>query len=131
MRCQDVYSRRAAKSPPDAVDPKSSQQTHSQNEGESGGALLAWGPAADSRWKELVTVAEAEDAFLQEAATISSPRPHGSGISKSGSSKSKSGGKKIRRRRPLLLFFPSHNQPGPLGAYRGLALADRLFSCMI
>jgi hypothetical protein len=77
-----------------------------------------------------VTVAEAEDAFLQEAASasgsMSSPRSGAVG-SKSGSSssKSKGGSKKIRRRRPLLLFFPTHNQPGPLGAYRGMALADR------
>jgi hypothetical protein len=90
--------------------------------------LLAWGPAADARWKELVTVAEAEDAFLQEAAAasgMSSPRPPGVTSSSSKGSKSKSGNKKIRRRRPLLLFFPSHNQPGPLGAYRGMALAER------
>lgn len=121
-----MYSRRAARPPPDAADANPIQQPQSQSESESGGALLAWGPAADARWKELVTVAEAEDAFLQEAASIGSPRPPSGAITKSSSSKSsKSGNKKIRRRRPLLLFFPTHNQPGPLGAYRGLALADR------
>lgn len=125
MRCQDVYSRRAAKPLPEVTDAKLS--ISQQSESELGGALLAWGPAADARWKELVTVAEAEDAFLQEAASggISSPRPPGVGGSSSKGSKSKSGKGKIRRRRPLLLFFPGHNQPGPLGAYRGMVLAER------
>jgi hypothetical protein len=140
LRCQDVYSRRAAKPLPDTTDTKSgatstsssssASQQQQHNESELGGALLAWGPAADARWKELVTVAEAEDAFLQEAAAssgMSSPRGPGvpSSSSSKGSGKSRSGNKKIRRRRPLLLFFPAHNQPGPLGAYRGMALAER------
>ena len=36
---------------------------------------MAWGPSADSRWKELVTVAEAEDAFMLEAlgASVAAP----------------------------------------------------------
>jgi hypothetical protein len=76
----------------------------------SAGALLAWGPSADSRWKELVAVAEAEDAMAN---------PDGGGKT------SKDPSKKIRRRRPLLLFFPSHNQASPLAAYRSFALVHR------
>ena len=35
------------------------------------------------------------------------------------------GGGKVKRRKPILLYFPLHNQPVPLGAYRSLILAER------
>lgn len=89
LRCHEVYARRT----------KLDKQDSS--------ALLAWGPLADQRWKELLAVAEAEDAPEIEKKLVS-PRK-----------------KKIRRRRPLLLFFPSHNHLNLLGVYRSLILAER------
>mmetsp|Transcript_7663 Transcript_7663/g.11361 ORF Transcript_7663/g.11361 Transcript_7663/m.11361 type:complete len:1220 (-) Transcript_7663:1557-5216(-) len=67
LRCQEVYTRRAARPVSIESGPGSTDSRDSES-----GALLAWGPHADARWKELVTVAEAEDAFMQEATAAQS-----------------------------------------------------------
>lgn len=110
-RCQEVFDRRSNTTP--SMNSSASAARPSPTS-ESAGALLAWGSSADARWKELVAVAEAEDAMNSGEVT-----------SAVGSKSSKESMKKIRRRRPLLLFFPSHNQASPLAAYRSFALVHR------
>lgn len=105
MRCQEVFDRRSNLNAP-----------RSTSSSDGLGALLAWGPVADARWKELVAVAEAEDAMSQDShSTSRSSSTGGNSV------------KKIKRRRPLLLFFPSHNQATPLAAYRAFSLVNRWY----
>lgn len=100
--------------------------------------LTAWGEVSDARWREFLHVAEVED-FLEENGTSgaglvpstggSSPRkpmssPDVQGVAAGAVSPAAVPAKK-RRRRPLLLFFPLHNQPSSLGLHRSLLLAGR------
>ena len=229
LRCQEVYSRRAGAAAGRGVSKEegisagagasasgssssSGREKQQSSDGgsagkASGGALLAWGSSADSRWRELVGIADMEDLVLQEttpaatgtgtggggglslellqltqqlslvltaavatvplasafssSSSLSAPpspgspsplhaplplayknspptatvtpvtsgtqsphSPHTRAHRKTSSTSGKEI-KKVRRRRPLLLFFPTHNQPVPLAAYRACALADR------
>ena len=193
LRCQEVYNRRANKDDENGkntLSGKNSDETSSV--GGNGGALLAWGISADTRWKELVGIADMEDAVFKEATvatrlmsatsalmtelnhvslrlstvlstadgsgtvTLPSPVPSPTAMNfplsvstsvsvrnstpsptaaSSPSSPANTSRKqsvsvakehrKVRRRRPLLLFFPTHNQPVPLASYRSCALAER------
>lgn len=193
-KCRDVYaksmqSRRMQShmsmlGPPGSsvgsVIPGTSPDTHSAAAGGTVGkteVLLAWGPVADKRWKDLLAVAVAEDAIqaaLQsEVLTVSSSSSGGGGgpaaqsastvhatlppppslvssllspLSPSAAAAVGAVGpgqgsttstaeqqarhaeeqkRTLKRRRPLLLYFPMHSQPHLLGAYRTIILAER------
>jgi hypothetical protein len=125
--------------------------------------LLAWGPVADKRWRDLLAVAVAEDsiqAALQSEVTTASagaakdsalqsmgmPSPLASAItsvlsltsstvtsaaaSVSGTAaeqarRAEEQKRTLKRRRPLLLYFPLHGQSHLLGSYRTIILAER------
>lgn len=146
-RCLEVYTRRVGVPGSAAPPPTSSTSA----------ALLAWGALADQRWKELLAVVEAEDEAQASTATDDpslntfskgKQKDSASDNLKKGSSSSSSGhnagvvasaidgsgataSKKIKKRRPLLIFFPFHNVPVLLGAYRSLILADRSVSVIV
>jgi hypothetical protein len=71
-------------------------------------APTAWGASSDSSWRELLPLPCA-------VGDESTDRPKG---------KTKPSARK-RARRPLLLYFPLHNQPSILGAYRAMELSTR------
>jgi hypothetical protein len=146
-----------------------------------GDALLAWGAAADRRWRDLVAVAVSEDELAAEvrrekqakdrdrgtgtgrdreedavpgavvessskapvlsSAPASAP-PAASQVAKRSQppqtqphshNQSQSQNQQPRRRRPLLLYFPRHNDPHSLGAYRAVVLSERFVHavCMV
>jgi hypothetical protein len=74
--------------------------------------LLAWGLVADKRWRDIIALAVSEDTLLPTTNV-----------------ESKIVDKNINqpRRRPLLLYFPHHNQLQFLGAHRSLVLSERLY----
>ena len=97
--------------------------------------LLAWGPVADKRWKDLLAVAVAEDA-IQAAllGEVNPPTPCDSSRKSVSSNaaaaaeqarKAEDQKRTLKRRRPLLLYFPTHSQAHLLGAYRSIILAER------
>lgn len=102
--------------------------------------LLAWGAVADKRWKDLLSVAVAEDAISatlrgdKDAAAASSGAPQAKASAHSTqppltaaeqAKRLEEQKGSVRRRRPLLLYFPLHSQPHLLGAYRSIILAER------
>jgi hypothetical protein len=108
----------------------------------SNAALLAWGVAADRRWKELVAIVESEESSassLDEKGSAEDATKSPSAASDSSKTKDSkpplptgaspaadpSASKKVKKRRPILIFFPFHNQPDLLCAYRSLILANR------
>lgn len=123
-RCLQVYSRRSNEVP----------QSQSGSASSSSKAILAWGGSAERRWRELIQVTESEDQ-VDDADSSGSIPAYSSSTSASSSSASShgrkseaepgSGSKKIRRRRPLLLFFPQHNDSDKLGVYRSLTLLQK------
>lgn len=93
-QCRTVYTKRIQQIEAGAA-------SGHRKEGDS--APTAWGPSADSSWRELLP--------LPHTTSDEHPdRPRG---------KTKPVSKK-RARRPLLLYFPLHNQPSTLGAYRAM-----------
>lgn len=69
-----------------------------------GDVLLAWGKVADKRWRDIITIAMNEDAQDRLGTQDGAQR---------------------RRRKPLLLYFPDHNNLDLLGAYRSILLAEK------
>lgn len=134
-RCLEVFTRRSGLAPgqlPSAVSKVASMASNA--------ALLAWGVAADQRWKELVAIVESEDSSggpHEEKSpvedTTKSPATGGDDKNKTKDSKllpphppaPPPEAKKVKKRRPILIFFPFHNQPDLLCAYRSLILANR------
>ena len=97
-QCRAVYDKRLQQIEAGAV-------SGTRREGDS--APTAWGASTDSSWRELLPLPLPGDEPTD--------RPKG---------KSKPNAKK-RTRRPLLLYFPLHNQPSILGAYRAMELSTR------
>jgi hypothetical protein len=79
--------------------------------------LVAWGKVADRRWADLFAIAEEENA--DNALSSPSSTDTGSPLN------SQARPAKVRRKRPMLLFFPHHNRPTILGAYRSLTFLKR------
>lgn len=94
------------------------------------GPLLAYGLSADERWRELLNLVEADETTVLESArqTMGLELERSAGgngsITSNGSASAGAG----RKRRPLLLQFPFHNQPTVLGMHRSLVLASRCFT---
>ncbi len=97
-RCQEVFLSKSKHS----TDTDSSNGLH--------GPLLAWGASADSRCRELLAVAESSISMKHVSTSIT------------GEERSK-----VKRTRPLLLYFPSHIDPTILGCYRGIILAQKWY----
>jgi hypothetical protein len=72
LRCQEVYNRRAGKDDGKVTAVVSGGRNKSSDgsANSSGSALLAWGDSADTRWKELIGIADMEDIVLQETGTV-------------------------------------------------------------
>ncbi len=124
-RCQEVFKRRTAATGGVGIASAEGQDSASR----SSDVLLAWGRVADKRWRDLIAVAVAEDSLEADATGASSQHEDGDGTNSGDESISGSPQKKkaapMRRRRPLLLYFPQHSQQRFLGAYRSLILAER------
>jgi hypothetical protein len=139
-RCLEVFTRRSGLAPGQTPSTASKAAMMASN-----AALLAWGVAADRRWKELVAIVESEEssgASLEEKSSEDASRsPSSAGTGNDAASKAKDSkpplpitaagtdpsavSKKVKKRRPILIFFPYHNQPDLLCAYRSLILANR------
>jgi hypothetical protein len=166
-KCRDVYAKSALLRRPSQLSTSASvvagtsPDTHKSvlggGAGPSGSAtksevLLAWGPVADRRWKDLLAVAVAEDAIhaalqgevpsipvaagggggggsaVKAASQQASPLPPSAASSVNAAEQAKRSEEQkrtLKRRRPLLLYFPMHGQSHLLGAYRTLILAER------
>lgn len=100
-QCRAVYDKRLQQIEAGAV---------SGTRGAGDSAPAAWGASNDSSWRELLPI----------------PLPHTVGNESSDHLKGKSKlSARKRARRPLLLYFPLHNQPSILGAYRAMGLSTR------
>lgn len=116
-RCNEVYLKRVVTNSRGGV-----PSAAGSGAGVSAGLLMAWGFGADQRWRELLSLVEAEDAEHAAAQNELGSSNDGAAGNTAGHAVS---GRAIRRRKPLLLLFPLHNQSEPLSAYRGLILAER------
>ena len=92
-RCQEVFFKRSTTSSPLTSTPTNSALA---------APLLAWGSTADIRWRELFN--ESENSIKSEY--------------KASGADAKNQESAFRKKRPLLLFFPYHNVPFILAAYR-------------
>jgi len=123
-KCQEVYMKRVV------------QHQDSPAGGGRGGVttpLLVW-TRHDSRWKEILAIVAddvpslktAPSQFTAPSSSTSSPVPirtknaKGAAVTPSGNPTPAT-----KSRRPLLLFFPFHNQPDVFGIYRSLFLMSR------
>lgn len=108
-RCQEVF---LSKSKHNAgTDLRLSDSSSTSNSSNTfHGPLLAWGTTADSRWRELLAVAES--SMSTKTAAVNVPGEERS---------------KVKRARPLLLYFPSHIDSSILGCYRGIILAQKWY----
>ena len=84
--------------------------------------LLAWGAAADKRWRDLMALAVSEDLICDSLG--SSEGDQGNVTTASGQRK-KVSTNAARKRKPMLLYFPHHSQLRYLGAYRSIRVAER------
>jgi hypothetical protein len=84
--------------------------------------LVAWGSSADKRWREILQIVESESPSVEPTLKLSqeSRISESEEIDNSGASLSRQ-----RQQRPLLLFFPQHNESKLLGCYRALILFER------
>ena len=71
--------------------------------------LLAWGSTADARWRELFNESESGNKIDSKAIGTDTANQDNA----------------IRKKRPLLLFFPYHNIPLILASYRCWALIEK------
>ena len=109
-KCQEVYLKKVAV----AAEQDEVSSSHSAGAATAAGSsssapLLIW-RASEKRWRELLSVVTSEE--------FDSPQQP----SDSSSSATKG---KARSRRPLLLYFPFHNQPDISGGYRAAWLVNR------
>lgn len=105
-RCLHVFSKRIQSDQNDL------------DSGSSSKVLIAWGHSANKRWRELIQITDTDD-LLQDDENPSIRQ------TSSDAHRKIEDPKKIRRRRPLLLFFPAHNNAIYLGCYRALTLIDK------
>jgi len=102
-RCQEVFLKRStSSSSAAAVSTPTTNVTLSA-------PLLAWGSTADARWRELFNESESGNKNDNKA------------IGADANSQENT----IRKKRPLLLFFPYHNVPLILASYRCWALIEK------
>ena len=109
-------------------------------------SMEAAASALDRRWKEILNLAEAEDedwekelerknALLRQMNSSNSNNSNNSNNSSAARSPkvdtpvSDVNSSRSKKRRPLLLFFPFHNQAPLLGSYRSITLFNRYVSC--
>lgn len=71
--------------------------------------LLAWS-ATDKRWRELYNIVSSEQFISSSSSLSQSVTPTSKGV---------------KTKRPLLLYFPFHNQPEVFGCYRAVLLMNR------
>lgn len=102
-QCLEVYKRRIMEEAAVAATADTSTPVASSKQAQSD-VLLAWGKVADKRWRDLITIAMNEDTLERSSSQDGSQR---------------------RRRKPLLLYFPDHNNIEALGAYRTIILAEK------
>jgi hypothetical protein len=150
-KCRDVYAKSSIHRRPSQMSTTGAVQAGSSPEATRSAmaaaakseVLLAWGAVADRRWRDLLAVAVAEDAIhatLQGDVTAGATSTGaGSGVASAGTALSSSPSlsaaeqarraeeqkRTLKRRRPLLLYFPLHSQAHLLGAYRSIILAER------
>jgi hypothetical protein len=115
-RCQEVFNRRSGGG--------SSESTDSTARSD---VLLAWGRVADKRWRDLIAVAVAEDAIEGggDGCAVEKEKDKENEEGEEDGTPQKKRAAPVRRRRPLLLYFPRHSQQRFLGGYRALILAER------
>lgn len=96
-RCQEVFLKRSTTASTSSSTPTNSALS---------APLLAWGSTADIRWRELFN--ESENSFKSDYKTDVKNQENS-----------------FRKKRPLLLFFPYHNVPFILAAYRCWTLVEK------
>lgn len=100
--------------------------------------LLAWGPIADRRWRDLMGIALSDDTIEKKnsspAQSSNSPTNRTSGqhshekkheVNNNKTLADKQNGAAVKRRRPLLLYFPNHYNPDYLGSHRAILCFER------
>jgi hypothetical protein len=144
-KCRDVYAKSSIHRRPSQMSTTGAAAAGSSPESTRSAmaaavkseVLLAWGAVADKRWRDLLAVAVAEDAIhaaLQGDSTgvASAAANTGTALASSPSLSAAEQARRaeeqkrtLKRRRPLLLYFPLHSQAHLLGAYRSIILAER------
>jgi hypothetical protein len=127
-RCQEVYKSRLSQLNTQVKLDRSREMKESDlNQTKKSEILLAWGATADSRWRDIISVAASEDAVDDVSTSSVNERTSLSEESDAKQSTKQQKNKHVRRRRPLLLYFPQHYHPLAFGAYRSIILCERLF----
>lgn len=139
-RCRELYKRRVANGidATDALFPLQSKDAATSGSKPASDVLVAWGPIADKRWRDIINLAinedtaeEEDDRILYAQTIFDTPPPSSLYPSSLPASNATTGDKrgatnsKSKRRKPLLLYFPEHNHRIFLGAYRAIILAQR------
>lgn len=132
QRCREAYHTRSSMVRLSSDDQSGTvpESTLSQSNATIGSkpaeVLLAWGPIADKRWRDLISVAMNEDANEKdEKLQPSSSNSNKTNATAPGLPRTGSHHLLRRRKKPLLLYFPDHNQQIPLSSYRAIIFAER------